>query len=166
MASSNRTSHAALFFIVLLGALGAKYAVDDYPIFVRAALSLSLMSPFRYVHNTFGFRSPFSTSSISHKLLTALHGGDENAGEIKNETPQETLYLPSLLKTKVIPWTKESPTAASENSNVISKTKACELKVESGDVVGIIGRRRHVSYVRWFVYYDSFFSLVLEILQS
>jgi hypothetical protein len=126
--------------------LGVKYAVDDYPIFVRAASSSSLMSPFRYVHNTFGFRSPFYTSSSYHELLTTVRGGDENAGEIKNETPQETLYLPGLLKTKVIPRTKESPTAASDSSILISKAKARELKVESGDVVGIIGRRRRVSY--------------------
>ncbi len=141
MVSSSRTSHAALFCItILMSAFYVKNTVHEFPMFVAASLSSSAsLCPFRCVHNSFGFRTQLS-------LLGAIRGGDDNEEEIKEDPSIEALYLPGLLKTKVLPRPKGSPTAESDSSISMSKAKARELKIETGDIVGIIGRRRRVSY--------------------
>jgi hypothetical protein len=75
-----------------------------------------------------------------------MRRGDSIDKEAEKDLAPEALYLPGLLKAKVLPRTKDAPTAASDSALFISKDKARELNLESGDIVGIIGRRRRVLY--------------------
>lgn len=91
-------------------------------------------------------RSHGSVSTPS--FLSVARGGassesDDSAEEGAEEVAE--LYLPGLLEATVAgKW--DTTDASTDYSITISPSKAKELGVKSGEVVGIIGRRRRASY--------------------
>lgn len=74
MGSSDKTSHAALFSITLLAALGVTNVARYLPNFVSASSSFS---SFRYKQNALSYSMPFP-------LLSTIRGGDNKEEGIKN----------------------------------------------------------------------------------
>ncbi|KAG7355471.1 cell division cycle protein 48 [Nitzschia inconspicua] len=88
-------------------------------------------------------------SSRVRRLLEVLRGGsgtEEPSEEQEQAAIEEVLYLPGLLDVNLI--RSDHPSALSDSTILISASKAKELKVSKGDVVGVIGRRRRASYGR------------------
>jgi len=90
-----------------------------------------------------------SSGSVSTpSFLSVARGGassesDDSAEEGAEEVAE--LYLPGLLESTVAgKW--DTTDASTDYSITISPSKAKELGVKSGEVVGIIGRRRRASY--------------------
>uniref|UniRef100_A0A7R9WC16 AAA+ ATPase domain-containing protein n=1 Tax=Pseudictyota dubia TaxID=2749911 RepID=A0A7R9WC16_9STRA len=111
-------------------------------------------APFGLQRNSFGvFQSRAAlqdAAGAGAAAVTIPRGGGEDeeseGGEEEAESAEpETLYLPGLLDASVA---KKSAarTAESDCAVTLSSKKALELGVRSGDVVGIIGRRRRASY--------------------
>ena len=101
-----------------------------------------------------------STNFQGDALVTGSHGGVsapsflsvsrggaslESDDSTNEDTEAVELYLPGLLEATVAgKW--ETTDASTDYSITISPSKARELGVKSGEVVGIIGRRRRASY--------------------
>jgi len=109
-------------------------------------------APFGLQRNSFGvFQSRAALQDAAGAAAVSIpRGGGEDeeseGGEEEAESAEpETLYLPGLLDASVA---KKSAarTAESDCAVTLSSKKALELGVRSGDVVGIIGRRRRASY--------------------
>jgi len=80
--------------------------------------------------------------------LSVARGGasSESDDSAEEGAEVEELYLPGLLEATVAgKW--DTTDAGTDYSITISPSKARELGVKSGEVVGIIGRRRRASYV-------------------
>lgn len=85
-----------------------------------------------------------SVSKPSFFLSIARGGASEDDSEEQAAEAAE-LYLPGLLEATVAgKW--DSTDASSDYTITISPSKAKELDIKSGEVVGIIGRRRRASY--------------------
>mmetsp|Transcript_17437 Transcript_17437/g.31464 ORF Transcript_17437/g.31464 Transcript_17437/m.31464 type:complete len:921 (-) Transcript_17437:60-2822(-) len=131
-------------------AVGAAAAV----IVAASTTSASIFSPISSTglartSNLFGVTSTTRTehSLISSAISRVPRGGARLMGE-EDDAPeeQEVLYLPGLLNASV--QRKGVRTNANKDCTVkISPAKAKELKVKSGDTVGLIGRRRRAAYV-------------------
>ena len=94
-------------------------------------------------------------------LFAVARGGgdDEPAADDDDDAP---LYFPGLLDAVVVSPARSSgaaatpaATASSDCAVSLTRTKASELKVKSGDVVAVIGKRRRASYARVVVVSDK-----------
>eukprot|EP00567_Pseudictyota_dubia_P004575 CAMPEP_0197441318 /NCGR_PEP_ID=MMETSP1175-20131217/7612_1 /TAXON_ID=1003142 /ORGANISM="Triceratium dubium, Strain CCMP147" /LENGTH=924 /DNA_ID=CAMNT_0042971573 /DNA_START=69 /DNA_END=2843 /DNA_ORIENTATION=+ len=110
-------------------------------------------APFGLQRNSFGvFQSRAALQDAAGAAAVSIPRGGGEDGESEGGEEEEaesaepeTLYLPGLLDASVA---KKSAarTAESDCAVTLSSKKALELGVRSGDVVGIIGRRRRASY--------------------
>ncbi|KAL7445485.1 hypothetical protein ACHAXM_011770 [Skeletonema potamos] len=92
---------------------------------------------------TNGSRGSVSTPSFLSFARGGASSDDDSAEEGVEEVAE--LYLPGLLEATVAgKW--DTTDASTDYSITISPSKAKELGVKSGEVVGIIGRRRRASY--------------------
>eukprot|EP00984_Skeletonema_dohrnii_P012067 scaffold4854_cov96-Skeletonema_dohrnii-CCMP3373.AAC.3 len=90
-----------------------------------------------------GSHGSVSTPSF---LSVARGGATSESDDSAEEAEVAELYLPGLLEATVAgKW--DTTDAGTDYSITISPSKARELGVKSGEVVGIIGRRRRASYV-------------------
>jgi hypothetical protein len=89
-------------------------------------------------------------------------GGDEPAAD-DDDDDDAPLYFPGLLDAVVVPpahssgaaATPAAATASSDCAVSLTRTKASELKLKSGNVVAVIGKRRRASYARVVVISDK-----------
>eukprot|EP00585_Thalassiosira_rotula_P009725 CAMPEP_0196151124 /NCGR_PEP_ID=MMETSP0910-20130528/33084_1 /TAXON_ID=49265 /ORGANISM="Thalassiosira rotula, Strain GSO102" /LENGTH=907 /DNA_ID=CAMNT_0041414425 /DNA_START=158 /DNA_END=2881 /DNA_ORIENTATION=+ len=92
-----------------------------------------------------------SLQHASNPLAASIstRGGASEEGESADDEEEEekVLYLPGLLAASVS-GKGDAADASSDYSVSISPNKAKELKVKTGDVVAIVGRRRRASYAR------------------
>jgi len=101
----------------------------------------------RRAGNSFGLQNLDPRGDVTSFPLSIPRGGSPAVvGETDEDRPvEETLYLPGLLDATLAK--KTAPISAKADSTVyISSKKAKELKVKSGQIVGVIGRRRRAAY--------------------
>jgi len=117
-----------------------------------AAIHSSSTPLFGVTRSTYNKGSDLATGShgsvSTPSFLTVARGGasSESDDSAEEGAEVEELYLPGLLEATVAgKW--DTTDAGTDYSITISPSKARELGVKSGEVVGIIGRRRRASYV-------------------
>jgi len=117
-----------------------------------AAIHSSSTPLFGVTRSTYNKGSDLATGShgsvSTPSFLTVARGGasTESDDSAEEGAEVEELYLPGLLEATVTgKW--DTTDAGTDYSITISPSKARELGVKSGEVVGIIGRRRRASYV-------------------
>lgn len=126
--------------VVILYVLAADFSFGD--------ASLSRISPHVNIFGVRVNRLPSNTDKLGYsgfRNLFELRGGDANIEEVDTMSVQESLYHPGLLTAKVR-GKNVAATVKSDSSITVSRFKAKELGLEPGDFVGLVGRRRRVTY--------------------
>jgi hypothetical protein len=135
--------HVGVLAFLLWGGIsfhGETRAVDALP---KGNHFSGLIKPFSWGGTSLASNLSKRSSLSKFESLSWIRGGEQEGDTSGSQAT--SLYHPGLLKCKIRPRGKEI-TLSSDCSVTLSKSKAAELNVGSGDVVGLVGRRRRVSY--------------------